>query len=81
VEAVALAGAVGGVAARAAAQRWLGELRHVGLEINGDDLVAAGVNPGPAIGAGLRAALSARLDGRAGDRDAQLAEALRAARS
>jgi tRNA nucleotidyltransferase (CCA-adding enzyme) len=81
VEAVALAGALGGAAARAAAQRWLGELRHVGLEINGDDLVAAGVNPGPAIGAGLRAALSARLDGRAGDRDEQLAEALRAARS
>jgi tRNA nucleotidyltransferase (CCA-adding enzyme) len=81
VEAVALAGGLGDAGAREAAQRWLGELRHVGLEINGNDLVAAGVGPGPAIGAGLRAALSARLDGRASGRDEQLAEALRAARS
>ena len=81
VEAVALAGALGDAEARAAAQRWLGELRDVGLAIDGNDLVAAGVTPGPAIGAGLRAALSARLDGRARDRDEQLAEALRAARS
>jgi tRNA nucleotidyltransferase (CCA-adding enzyme) len=78
VEAVALAGAQGGAAGRAARQ-WLAELRHVGLEIDGDDLVAAGVRPGPAIGAGLRAALSARLDGRAKGADEQLAEALRAA--
>lgn len=81
VEAVALAGALGDAGARQAAQRWLSELRHVGLEINGNDLVVAGVTPGPAVGAGLRAALSARLDGRASGRDEQLAEALRAARS
>jgi tRNA nucleotidyltransferase (CCA-adding enzyme) len=80
-ELVALAGALGGARAGEAAQRWLGELRHVGLEINGNDLVAAGMKPGPAIGAGLRAALSARLDGRASGRDEQLAEALRVARS
>jgi tRNA nucleotidyltransferase (CCA-adding enzyme) len=79
-EAVALAGALGDAAGRAA-QQWLGELRHVGLEIDGDDLVAAGVAPGPAIGAGLRAALSARLDGRANGADEQLAEALRVARA
>jgi tRNA nucleotidyltransferase (CCA-adding enzyme) len=81
VEAVALAGALGNARASAAAQRWLGELRDVALEINGNDLVAAGVTPGPAIGAGLRAALSARLDGLASDRDEQLTVALRAARS
>jgi tRNA nucleotidyltransferase (CCA-adding enzyme) len=80
-ELVALAGALGDGRARAAAQRWLGELRDIGLEINGNDLLAAGVTPGPAIGAGLRAALSARLDGRATDRDEQLAVALGTARS
>jgi tRNA nucleotidyltransferase (CCA-adding enzyme) len=81
VEAVALAGALGDAGAGQAAQRWLGELRNVGLDITGNDLVAAGVTPGPAIGTGLRAALSARLDGRANGRDEQLAEALRVARS
>jgi tRNA nucleotidyltransferase (CCA-adding enzyme) len=81
VEAVALAGGLGDPRATAAAQRWLGGLRDVGLEINGNDLVAAGMTPGPEIGAGLRAALSARLDGRASDRDEQLAVALDAARS
>jgi tRNA nucleotidyltransferase (CCA-adding enzyme) len=80
VELVALAGALGD-APRRAAQQWLAELRHVGLKIDGDDLVAAGVTPGPAIGAGLRAALSARLDGRANGSDEQLAEALRVARA
>jgi tRNA nucleotidyltransferase (CCA-adding enzyme) len=79
-EAVALAGALGDTAAAAAARRWLSELRHVGLEIDGNDLLAAGLTPGPALGAGLRAALGARLDGRAPSRAEQLAEALRAAR-
>jgi tRNA nucleotidyltransferase (CCA-adding enzyme) len=55
-------------------------LRFVTLVIGGADLVAAGVPGGPAIGAGLRAALSAKLDGRAGDREAELAVALRTAR-
>jgi tRNA nucleotidyltransferase (CCA-adding enzyme) len=80
VELVALAGALGDAQAAAAAERWLGDLRHVGLEIDGDDLLAAGVTPGPALGAGLRAALAARLDGLASGRDQQLAEALRVAR-
>jgi hypothetical protein len=80
VELVALAGALGDAPAASAAHRWLGELRHVGLEIDGDDLLAAGVVPGPELGAGLRAALAARLDGRAHGRDRQLAEALRVAR-
>lgn len=80
LELVALAGARGSDAARSAAGRWLRELRHIGLAIDGGDLLAAGVAPGPAVGAGLRAARSARLDGRAMGRDDQLAEALRAAR-
>ena len=58
---------------------WLEELRDVELEITGADLLAAGVPAGAAVGAGLRAALAARLDGRAHGREAELAEALRAA--
>jgi tRNA nucleotidyltransferase (CCA-adding enzyme) len=76
-ELVALAGALG-PASRAA--DWLARLRHVRLEIDGGDLLAAGVTEGPAIGRGLRAALAAKLDGRAETRAAELAEALRAAR-
>jgi tRNA nucleotidyltransferase (CCA-adding enzyme) len=76
-ELVALAGALG-PASRAA--DWLARLRHVRLEIDGGDLLAAGVTEGPAIGRGLSAALAAKLDGRAETRAAELAEALRAAR-
>ena len=76
-ELVALAGALG---AEAPARRWLDELRHVRLEIDGDDLLRAGVEPGPAVGAGLAAAQAAKLDGRVGGRQAELAEALRVAR-
>ncbi len=75
-ELVALAGALG---AEAAAQRWLDELRHVRLEIDGDDLLAAGVQPGPAVGAGLAAARAAKLDGRADGREAELTAALKVA--
>jgi tRNA nucleotidyltransferase (CCA-adding enzyme) len=76
-ELVALAGALG-PATRAA--DWLARLRHVRLEIDGGDLLAAGVTEGPAVGRGLSAALAAKLDGRAETRAAELAEALRAAR-
>jgi tRNA nucleotidyltransferase (CCA-adding enzyme) len=76
VELVALAGALG---AAGPARRWLDELRHVRLEIDGSDLLAAGLEPGPAVGAGLAAARAAKLDGRARGRRAELAEALRAA--
>ncbi len=76
-EEVAVAGALGpGQAAR----DWLETLRHVHLEIDGTDLLAAGVPEGPAVGRGLRAALAAKLDGRADGREGELAEALRAAR-
>jgi hypothetical protein len=76
-EVVAVAGALG---PRDAAAQWIGSLRHVALEIGGADLVAAGIAPGPAVGRGLRAALAARLDGRACGREAELAQALRQAR-
>jgi tRNA nucleotidyltransferase (CCA-adding enzyme) len=77
LEAVALAGALG---AADNARRWIEELRFVTLSVGGADLIAAGVPGGPAIGAGLRAALAAKLDGRVDDRDGELAAALRAAR-
>lgn len=75
-ELVALAGAMG-PAARA--RDWLERLRHVRLEIGGEDLIAAGVPSGPAIGRGLRAARAAKLDGGASGRQAELDVALRAA--
>jgi tRNA nucleotidyltransferase (CCA-adding enzyme) len=82
LESVALAGALGGdgngrSGAREIAIRWLYELRHVRLEITGDDLVAAGVPQGPEIGRRLRATLAMRLNGELeAGREAELAAAL-----
>jgi tRNA nucleotidyltransferase (CCA-adding enzyme) len=76
VEAVALAGALG---VEAPARAWLEGLRDVRLEITGDDLLAAGVKAGPAVGRGLRAALAAKLDGEVADRDSELRVAVAAA--
>jgi tRNA nucleotidyltransferase (CCA-adding enzyme) len=60
-----------------AAARWLNELRHVRLRINGDDLLAAGIPQGPEIGRRLERVLRARLDGELPDeREAQLRAAL-----
>ncbi|MEY2515478.1 MAG: hypothetical protein QOJ89_2836 [bacterium] len=74
VEAVALAGASG---AAEPVRRWLGELRHVALRIDGDDLLAAGVARGPQVGRAMAATLERVLDGDLGDdRDAQLTAAL-----
>ncbi len=75
-ELVALAGALGPATE---AREWLDTLRHVRLEIDGGDLLAAGVAEGPAIGRGLRAALAAKLDGQASGRGEELAAALKAA--
>ncbi|MDP8968551.1 MAG: hypothetical protein M3N04_08120, partial [Actinomycetota bacterium] len=59
------------------ARRWLYELRHVGLQITGDDLLAAGLAQGPEIGRRLRAVLDLRLDGAlTEEREAQLQAAL-----
>ena len=63
-----------------ALERFLARDRLVRLEIDGRDLLRGGIPPGPAVAAGLRAALAARLDGRAPDRRAQLRLALDAAR-
>ncbi len=73
-EMVALAGALG---AQDAVRAYVAELRHVALEIDGHDLIAAGVPEGPAIAAGLQRALDARLDATIGPgRDAELRAAL-----
>ena len=76
VATVALASAIGPAAAP---QRWLRELRHMNLQISGDDLRAAGIAEGPAIGRGLQAARDAMYDGLGPDRDTQLRVALQAA--
>lgn len=77
---VALAAGLGSPAVAAALERWLGEYARVRLEIDGGDLIAAGVPRGPAVSVGLLAALGARLDGAAPGREQQLAVALEAVR-
>jgi tRNA nucleotidyltransferase (CCA-adding enzyme) len=71
--------------ARALGAEWLdtyvAHWRLVELEIGGEDLLAAGVAPGPAIGRGLAAALRDKLDGRVSGREQELAAALAAART
>jgi tRNA nucleotidyltransferase (CCA-adding enzyme) len=70
--------------ARALGAEWLDqyakEWRHVHLEIGGEDLIQAGVPEGPAIGHGLEAALSGKLDGEVSGRDSELEIATAAAR-
>ncbi len=72
------------VLARALGAEWLDryllEWRQVKLEIDGDDLVAAGVPQGPAVGHGLAIALQRKLDGEIDGREAELETALAAAR-
>lgn len=77
LELVALAGGHG---ATESAGRWLDDLRQVRLEIDGRDLIAAGVPEGPQIGRGLEAALAAKLDGDVSGRDQELEQALEAVR-
>ena len=60
--------------------RYLTVWSKVELEIDGADLIAAGVPQGPAIGRGLRAAKSRRLEGEVSGREQELAAALEAAR-
>ncbi len=67
--------------ARALGAEWLNtyvaDWRQMALEIDGEDLIAVGVPPGPALGRGLAAALRAKLDGEAEGREQELAVALR----
>jgi tRNA nucleotidyltransferase (CCA-adding enzyme) len=60
---------------------WAREWRGVSLEIDGEDLMEAGLAQGPAVGRGLEAALAARLDGEIATRDEELRVALAAAAS
>ena len=60
--------------------RYVGEWRGVELEIGGDDLIAAGVEEGRALGRGLAEARRRKLDGEISGRDEELAVALDAAR-
>jgi tRNA nucleotidyltransferase (CCA-adding enzyme) len=76
-EAAALAAALG-LGPPGAVAAWLAHDRRRRLAITGDDLLAAG-RRGPAVGAGLRAARAAMLDGTASTAEAQLAAALAAA--
>lgn len=80
LEAVALAAAIaeadGEQVASDAARRWSSELRLVALEIDGDDLLAAGVAAGPEVGGRLRRALMRKLDGELSGHDAELQAAL-----
>lgn len=74
VEAVAVAGARGDAAT---ARRWLADWRHLVLEIDGRDLLDAGVPQGPEVGRRLAAVLARRLDGDLPPgRDAELRAAL-----
>ena len=70
--------------ARALGAEWLDryaeEWRHVHLEITGEDLIASGIAEGPAIGHGLEAAISGKLDGELSGRDEELEIAMAAAR-
>jgi tRNA nucleotidyltransferase (CCA-adding enzyme) len=75
-EGVALTGA-SSRGALGPARRWLGEVRHVRLRIDGDDLLAAGIPEGPELGRRLEETLRRRLDGELADeRSAQLRAAL-----
>jgi tRNA nucleotidyltransferase (CCA-adding enzyme) len=84
VEASAGRGPVELALARAMGAEWLDryllEWRAVALEIDGEDLITAGVSEGPAVGRGLRAALRLKLDDRLNGRDEELDAALEAAR-
>ena len=60
--------------------RWVEERRSVRLEVSGEDLIAAGVPEGPAIGRALHGTLARKLDGLVSGREQELETALRLAR-
>jgi tRNA nucleotidyltransferase (CCA-adding enzyme) len=77
-EALALALALG--APSEPILRWVTDLSGVALEIGGDDLLAAGVPQGPAIGSALAETLRRKLDGLVHGRDEELETARELAR-
>ena len=78
LEALALAVALG--AGSEALALFLDRLAGVRLEITGDDLVAAGIPPSPALGRALDGTLRRKLDGEVAGREAELRCALALAR-
>jgi tRNA nucleotidyltransferase (CCA-adding enzyme) len=76
-ETLAVAVALG--ARQAPIDRYLESLSGTGLEITGDDLRAAGIPEGPAIGRALRETLKRKLDGEIAGREDELALAVRIA--
>jgi tRNA nucleotidyltransferase (CCA-adding enzyme) len=60
---------------------WVSRLRGVRLEISGDDLLAAGVPEGPALGRALDETLARKLDGLVAGREQELETALALARA
>jgi tRNA nucleotidyltransferase (CCA-adding enzyme) len=77
-EALALALALGAPAEPVL--RWVTDLSAVTLEIGGNDLLAAGVPEGPAIGQALEETLRRKLDGLVRGREDELRTALELAR-
>lgn len=77
-ETLAVALALG--APEAPIRRYLEQLQGAGLEIDGDDLRAAGIPEGPTIGRALRETLKRKLDGEVSGHDAELELALSIAR-
>ena len=71
--------------ARVRGAEWLddyvGAWSDVALEIDGADLISAGVPEGPSVGRGLAEALRRKLDGEVAGREQELEAALEAARS
>lgn len=71
------------ILARAMGADWLDQYliawRRIELEIDGEDLLAAGIEQGPAIGRGLRAARHRKLEGEISGREEELKTALAAA--
>ena len=78
-ETLALALALG--APPASILEWTRNLRHVRLEITGDDLVRAGVPESAAIGRALEGTLARKLDGKVSGREQELVAALEIAGS
>ncbi len=78
-EGMAVAGALAGRSSPEAVQvarDWFEVQRHIVLEIDGNDLLAAGLAEGPEIGSRLRAALSQKREGLVNGREEELRAAL-----
>jgi len=79
-EALVYLWAVGERVSRERIERYLEVLSDIRIAVNGDDLTALGMEPGPGYSAILAQALGDRLDGRAVGREAELANLKRLAR-